>query len=125
MAHILHASSFPALPTSLFVLQIISPLPQLNLYSGISACTKESHVHVQCDPHFISQVNTGTFFIFLAFADISFHHLVQLFTLAEPELSGLRQERHARTIEIAQNEVNAPTCLLVFLASDSSLLLYL
>ena len=30
---------------------------------------------------------------------------VQLFTLAEPELSGLRQERHAKTIEIAQKEV--------------------
>merc|ERR1712105_231125 len=55
----------------------------VNLYSGISACTKESHVHVRCDPQFISQ----------------------LFTLAEPELSGLRQERHAKTIEIAQKEV--------------------
>ena len=29
----------------------------------------------------------------------------QLFRLAEPELSGLRQERHAKTIEIAQKEV--------------------
>ena len=29
----------------------------------------------------------------------------QLFTIAEPELSGLRQERHAKTIEIAQKEV--------------------
>jgi len=55
----------------------------INLYSGISACTKESHIHVRCDPQFISQ----------------------LFTLAEPELSGLRQERHAKTIEIAQKEV--------------------
>jgi len=54
-----------------------------NLYSGISACNKESHVHVRCDPKFISQ----------------------LFTLAEPELSGLNQERHVKTIEIAQKEV--------------------
>eukprot|EP00092_Neocalanus_flemingeri_P000173 GFUD01000185.1.p1 GENE.GFUD01000185.1~~GFUD01000185.1.p1 ORF type:complete len:437 (+),score=175.34 GFUD01000185.1:197-1312(+) len=55
----------------------------VNLYSGISACTADLHVHVKCDPHFIGQ----------------------LFTLAEPELSGLRQERHAKTIEIAQKEV--------------------
>jgi len=55
----------------------------VNLYSGISACTVDLHVHVKCDPHFIAQ----------------------LFTLAEPELSGLRQERHAKTIEIAQKEV--------------------
>jgi len=55
----------------------------VNLYSGISACTVDLHVHVKCDQHFISQ----------------------LFTLAEPELSGLRQERHAKTIEIAQKEV--------------------
>jgi len=55
----------------------------VNLYSGISACTKEGHVHVECDAQFISQ----------------------LFTIAEPELSGLRQERHAKTIEIAQKEV--------------------
>ena len=55
----------------------------VNLYSGISACTKEGHVHVECDAQFIGQ----------------------LFTLAEPELSGLRQERHAKTIEIAQKEV--------------------
>ena len=33
--------------------------------------------------------------------------LLQLFTLAEPELSGLRQERHAKTIEIAQKEVRS------------------
>ena len=55
----------------------------VNLYSGISACTADLHVHVKCDPAFIGQ----------------------LFTLAEPELSGLRQERHAKTIEIAQKEV--------------------
>jgi len=55
----------------------------VNLFSGISACTKDGHVHVQCDTSFISQ----------------------LLLLAEPELSGLKQERHAKTIEIAQKEV--------------------
>ena len=54
-----------------------------NLYCGISACTADLHVHVKCDVDFIGQ----------------------LFRLAEPELSGLRQERHAKTIEIAQKEV--------------------
>ena len=54
-----------------------------NLYCGISACTTDLHVHVRCDQNFIGQ----------------------LFRLAEPELSGLRQERHAKTIEIAQKEV--------------------
>ena len=54
-----------------------------NLYCGISACTADLHVHVKCDQNFIGQ----------------------LFRLAEPELSGLRQERHAKTIEIAQKEV--------------------
>merc|ERR1719187_1681249 len=54
-----------------------------NLYCGISACTTDCHIHVKCDQAFIKQ----------------------LFTLAEPELSGLRQERHAKTIEIAQKEV--------------------
>ena len=54
-----------------------------NLYCGISACTADLHVHVRCDENFIGQ----------------------LFRLAEPELSGLRQERHAKTIEIAQKEV--------------------
>ena len=54
-----------------------------NLYCGISACTSDLHVHVRCDENFIGQ----------------------LFRLAEPELSGLRQERHAKTIEIAQKEV--------------------
>ena len=54
-----------------------------NLYSVISACTKEGHVHVQCNRHYVS-------------------HLI---TLAEPHLSGLKQERHAKSIWVAQNEV--------------------
>merc|ERR1712083_1208358 len=54
-----------------------------NLYSVISACTKEGHVHGQCNRHYVS-------------------HLI---TLAEPHLSGLKQERHAKSIWVAQNEV--------------------
>merc|ERR1719295_1094240 len=55
----------------------------VNLFPGISICNKNNHVHVECDSMFISQ----------------------LLVLAEPELSGLKQERHAKTIEIAQKEV--------------------
>ena len=55
----------------------------LNLYSVISACPKEGHVHVQCCRHYVSQ----------------------LITLAEPHLSGLKQERCAKSIWVAQNEV--------------------
>ena len=54
-----------------------------NLYSVISACPEEGHVHVQCNRHYVS-------------------HLI---TLAEPHLSGLKQERHAKSIWVAQNEV--------------------
>jgi len=54
-----------------------------NLFSGISVCTTELHVHVKCDTGFISQ----------------------LFLLLEPELNSLKQERHAKSIEKAQNEV--------------------
>ena len=39
-------------------------------------------------------------FFFSNFQVVS--HLIEM---AEPELSGLRQERHAKTIEIAQKEV--------------------
>ena len=54
-----------------------------SLYKGITACPADQHVHVECTPSFVSK----------------------LITMAEPELSGLRQERHAKTIEIAQKEV--------------------
>ena len=54
-----------------------------NLYKGITACPADQHVHVECTPAFVSK----------------------LITMAEPELTGLRQERHAKTIEIAQKEV--------------------
>ena len=54
-----------------------------NLYRGITACTADQHVHVEGSTDFVSK----------------------LINLAEPELNGLRQERHAKTIEIAQKEV--------------------
>jgi len=54
-----------------------------DLYKGITACPADQHVHVECSPAFVSK----------------------LITMAEPELSGLKQERHAKTIEIAQKEV--------------------
>lgn len=58
-----------------------------NLYEGLKSCPKERHIHVLCDTDFIA-------------------HLIDR---AEPELTGGRRERHARTIEIAQEEVL--TCL--------------
>ena len=54
-----------------------------NLYEGLKSCPKERHIHVLCDTDFIA-------------------HLIDR---AEPELTGGRRERHARTIEIAQEEV--------------------
>lgn len=54
-----------------------------HLFKGITACVTDQHVHVECNTEFVSR----------------------LIRLAEPELSGLRQERHAKTIEIAQKEV--------------------
>jgi hypothetical protein len=53
------------------------------LYRGITACTADQHVHVEGSADFVSK----------------------LISLAEPELNGLRQERHAKTIEIAKKEV--------------------
>ena len=41
------------------------------------------HVHIKCDPNFINY----------------------LFGLAEPELNGDTQEKHAKNIEIAKKEV--------------------
>ena len=52
-------------------------------YCGISACIEDQHVHVKCDPSYINY----------------------LFTLAEPELNGAKQEKHAKTIELAKKEV--------------------
>ena len=55
----------------------------VNMYNGIYACSADLHVHVKCDHDFIEQ----------------------LFWLAEPEFTGVKQERHAKTIQLAQKEV--------------------
>lgn len=57
------------------------------LYSGIKRCLPEKHIHLQCKTDYIAG----------------------LITRAEPELLGSRRERHAKTLEIAQEEVL--TCL--------------
>lgn len=54
-----------------------------NLYQGITACTADQHIHVDCATEFISK----------------------LINLAEPEINGLKLERHAKTMEIAKKEV--------------------
>ena len=53
------------------------------IYNGLTSCVSDQHVHVECKEDVVS-------------------HLIEM---AEPELTGLRQERHAKTIEIAQKEV--------------------
>ncbi|XP_041347391.1 gametogenetin-binding protein 2-like [Gigantopelta aegis] len=57
------------------------------LYENLRCCPKERHVHVVCDTEFIA-------------------HLIEK---AEPELVGNRRDRHAKTLDIAQEEVL--TCL--------------
>ncbi|XP_034239515.1 gametogenetin-binding protein 2-like [Thrips palmi] len=57
------------------------------LYSGIKRCLPDKHIHLQCKTDYIAG----------------------LITRAEPELLGSRRERHAKTLEIAQEEVL--TCL--------------
>lgn len=57
------------------------------LYDGIKRCLPEKHVHLERRTEYIAK----------------------LIERAEPELMGSRRERHAKTIEIAQEEVL--TCL--------------
>ncbi|XP_013401216.1 gametogenetin-binding protein 2 [Lingula anatina] len=57
------------------------------LYEGLRCCPQERHLHVLCETDFIA-------------------HLIGR---AEPELAGSRRERHAKTLDIAQEEVL--TCL--------------
>nr|XP_053647675.1 gametogenetin-binding protein 2-like isoform X2 [Cherax quadricarinatus] len=61
-----------------------------SLYAGIRRCEAKRHIHVPVDTDYIT-------------------HII---TRAEPELQG-RRERHAKTLEIAQEEVL--TCLGLFL----------
>ncbi|XP_059488130.1 gametogenetin-binding protein 2 [Neocloeon triangulifer] len=56
---------------------------QKALYEGIEFCPEEKHLHVRCNTDFVAQ----------------------LITRAEPELNGSRRERHAKTLEVAQEEV--------------------
>ncbi|CAG7822902.1 unnamed protein product [Allacma fusca] len=58
-----------------------------NLYDGIECCKEDHHLHVLCKTEFVSR----------------------LIAKAVPELVGSRRERHAKTMEIAQEEVL--TCL--------------
>lgn len=58
------------------------------LYSGIKRCLLDKHLHLQTKTDYIA-------------------HLI---ARAEPELLGNHRERHAKTLEIAQEEV----CLLLF-----------
>lgn len=60
------------------------------LYAGIRRCEAKRHIHIPADTDYVT-------------------HLI---TRAEPELQG-RRERHAKTLEIAQEEVL--TCLGLFL----------
>lgn len=54
------------------------------LYLGLKCCPAEKHIHVQCNTDLISL----------------------LIARAEPELvGGSRRERHAKTMEVAQEEV--------------------
>ena len=56
----------------------------INLYYGISVCATNQHIHVACCPNFIRQ----------------------LFFLVEPELNRESwQEKHAKTLELAQKEI--------------------
>jgi len=61
----------------------VNPDGSVNMYSGISTCAVDKHVHVQCCPSLINKI----------------------FHLVEHELSGLRDERHAKTMVKAQKEL--------------------
>ena len=69
------------------------------IYAGLTTCVSDKHVHVECKEEVVA-------------------HLVEM---AEPELSGLRQERHAKTIEIAQKEVLTCIGKSCIIAQDSEL----
>ncbi|KAE8623560.1 hypothetical protein XENTR_v10005653 [Xenopus tropicalis] len=58
-----------------------------NVYQGLRCCPHEGHIHLCCETDFIAHV----------------------LGRAEPEFAGGRRERHAKTIDVAQEEVL--TCL--------------
>ncbi|XP_041457045.1 gametogenetin-binding protein 2-like isoform X2 [Lytechinus variegatus] len=57
------------------------------VYEGLRLCREERHIHLSTDTDFVAR----------------------LISRAEPDLHGVRRERHAKTIDIAQEEVL--TCL--------------
>ncbi|XP_072043576.1 gametogenetin-binding protein 2-like [Amphiura filiformis] len=61
-----------------------------SLYEGIRKCPHERHLHLVCDTAYIGG----------------------LISRAEPDLNGIRRERHAKTIDIAQEEML--TCLGIY-----------
>lgn len=61
------------------------------VYEGLRLCREERHVHLSTDTDFVAR----------------------LISRAEPDLHGVRRERHAKTIDIAQEEVL--TCLGLYL----------
>lgn len=61
------------------------------LYAGIKRCIPDKHIHLQTKTEYIAK----------------------LISRAEPELLGSRRERHAKTLEIAQEEVL--TCIGIIL----------
>ncbi|KAI0208700.1 Gametogenetin-binding protein 2 [Lamellibrachia satsuma] len=62
-----------------------------SLYDGLRCCPGERHLHIECETDFVA-------------------HLI---ARAEPDMSGSRRERHAKTMDIAQEEVL--TCLGIYL----------
>lgn len=63
------------------------------LYSGIKRCLLDKHLHLQAKTDYIA-------------------HLI---ARAEPELLGNHRERHAKTLEIAQEEVSKQYLKIYFL----------
>lgn len=62
-----------------------------SLYEGLRLCSNDKHIHIQSDREF----------------------LTNLISRAESELEDNRRERHAKTLDIAQEEVL--TCIAIYL----------
>ena len=61
------------------------------LYLGIRLCTNDKHIHIECDKSFINS----------------------LIARAESEIQDNRRERHAKTLDLAQEEIL--TCIGIYL----------
>ncbi|CAF1069666.1 unnamed protein product [Adineta ricciae] len=62
-----------------------------SLYAGLRSCTHDKHIHVDVDKDFIGS----------------------LISRAEPDIDGSQRERHAKTLDVAQEEVL--TCIGIYL----------